>query len=177
MSMEKNDKTKAEKRFIIKTTESLASKNEEEVLSKLNELMSTGKVSILPFILDLLDQSSSDKVKREVILFMSNLKNQKCAPVIIDYILKNKSKEYIYQVISSCWQSRLDYSKHLKAFVSCFIAGDYQIALESFTVIEEMLWRSEQTEISECRKTLISNLSKIDTRKKLLYDELINVLS
>ncbi|MGD2034805.1 MAG: hypothetical protein PVF73_07105 [Bacteroidales bacterium] len=171
------NKAKEEKRFIANTKESLRSENIDTVLSKLHELKSTGKVSILPYILDLLDHSSSEKIKQEVILFLSNLKDQKCVPVIVSYIRKHAGNKSVARVISTCWQSRLDYSNDLNTFAHSFISGDYSIALESFTVIEEMLWRATDPVITECKKVLLSNKSKINSEKKPLYEELIGVLN
>jgi hypothetical protein len=141
--MKEKDKKKEENKFIAETARSLSSGKEEQVIAKLNELKSTGKPSIIPYILDLLNISSSDKVKQEVISFISNLKDQNCVPSIVKFIEENGNRDNIHQLISACWQSRLNFSKHMNSFINSFISGNYQIALESFTVIEEMLWQTD----------------------------------
>lgn len=168
--------TKEEKKFVAETATALSSDKEEKVIAKLNELKSKGKPSILPLILNLLNSSKSEKVKQEVILIISNLKDQNCVPHIIKYIQQNQNHTMISEVIAACWQSRLIYSKHLNTFVRCFVSGNYQVALESFTVIEEMLWQSDSKSISECREILIGEIENIDSEKLPLYNELIKVL-
>ena len=174
--MAENKNTEEEKKFIAETATALASDREEKVIAKLNELKLKGKPSILPLILDLLNSSKSEKVKQEVIFLISNLKDQNCVPYIIKYIQQNQGHTMISQVIAACWQSRLIYSKYLNTFIRCFVSGDYQVALESFTVIEEMLWQSDSKSISECKKILVSEIENINSEKMPLYNELIKVL-
>ncbi|MBN2522304.1 MAG: hypothetical protein JXB24_03470 [Bacteroidales bacterium] len=172
-----NNKEIEEKRFITETKASLNSKNDDLILAKIHELRSSGKASILPLILDLLNKNNSERVKREVILFISNLKDQKCVPFIADYIQTHSNTLWISQLISACWQSRLDYSDNLNIFTNCFLSGDYQVALESFTVIEEMVWRASNSAIESCKRILNEKVSDINDEKKPLYRELIKVLN
>jgi hypothetical protein len=83
---------------------------------------------------------------------------------------------YIGDVISSCWQSRLDFHAHLNTFATCFLYSDYQTSLEAFTVIEEMLWKSSNNQIESCKEILMKNDSKISDEKQPLYKELIKVI-
>ncbi len=165
-----------EKKFEAEVAMALSSDKEEIVISKLNELKSKGKAGILPLVLDLLNSSNSEKVKQEAILLLSNLKDQNSVPHIIKFIRQNQVHALISQVIAACWHSRLNYSKHLNTFIKCFISGDYRVALESFTVIEEMLWQSDNKTISECKKMLVDGAGNINTEKTSLYKELIKVL-
>lgn len=174
--MNEKDKKTSEKKFIVETRIALSSENENEVLTKLHQLKSDGKVSILPCILDLFQQSGSEIVKQEVIHFISDLNDQECASVIIEYINNDKLGDYLGDVIASCWQSGLDYSRYLKTFAKCFVIGDYKIALESFTVIEEMLWKTPANSIGDCRSFILGFISEISDEKKPLFDALLKVL-
>lgn len=174
--MGQNNMNEEEKKFIAETAVALSSEKEETVLAKLNELKSRGKAIILPYVLNLLKSSNSTKVREEVIFIISNVKDQNSVPHIIKYIQQNQGHEFISQVIAACWQSQLDYSKNLNTFIKCFISGDYQVAIESFTVIEEMLWRSDSASISECKRNLEDGIGNIDPAKMPLYNELIKVL-
>ncbi len=174
--MAQKKQTEEEKRFVLETKASLASDNEERVIAKLHELKSSGKACLFPSILGLLEQSRSKSVKQEVILLISNIKDQKCVPFIVDFIKKDVHNDWTSRVISVCWQSRLDYSNDLNTFIHCFVSGDYQVALESFTVIEEMLLRANLKSIRKSKKLLVDGISKINAEKKTLYNELIKVL-
>ncbi len=165
-----------EKKFIAETKAALSGKNSRVVLAKIRELKVTGKVSILAYILDLLKSDQKEEIKNEIFNLVSDLRHQQGVPVIVDYIKQLKGSAILSQLISACWQSRLDYSDHLVTFADCFISGTYQDAIESFTVIEEMLWRSDDTKIENCRLYLLSRQSEINNEKKPLFKELIKIL-
>ena len=165
-----------EKKFIQETKAVLKSKNEKNIYSKLQELRVTGNVSVLPFMLELLETSNSQIITQEILNIIKDLRDQKCVPVIVEYIEKNKDRNHIGDIISSCWQSRLDFHSYLEIFATCFLHGDYQVALEAFTVIEEMLWKSSEEQIMSCRKVLQKNAGKVSELKQPLYKELIKVL-
>ncbi len=166
-----------ENKFILETKATLKSNDEKMVLSKLREMKVSGNVKILPYILDLLKTSNSENIIQEVLNIIRDLRDQKCVPVIIKYVDDNKVGEHIRDVLSSCWQSRLDYHGHLNSFANCFLHGDYQTALEAFTVIEEMLWKSTEEQIQSCRKVIMNNASNINEEIKPLYNELLKVLN
>lgn len=165
-----------EKKYILETKSALTSKDEKYVLGRLRELKISGNVTILPYILDLLVTSNSNVIIQEVLNIIRDLKDQKCVPVIVEYIDKNKVGKHVSDIISSCWQSRLDFHAHLNIFADCFLHGNYQTSLEAFTVIEEMIWKSSEEQIQSCKEILVDNVSKVNREKHPLYRELIKVL-
>ena len=165
-----------ERKFILETKATLKSNDNKRILTKLRELKVSGNENILPFILDLLEISNSEDIIKEVLNFIRDLKDQKCVPVIIKYIDNRKVGDQLGEIISSCWQSRLDFHEYLNSFATCFLHGDYQTSLEAFTLIEEMLWKSTDKQIQSCRKVLLDNEREISEEKKPLYNELIKVL-
>ncbi len=42
-------------------------------------------------------------------------------------------------LISSCWQSGLDYSAYISDIAKIYVSGDYVTAIECLTVIEESI--------------------------------------
>lgn len=165
-----------EKKFILETKASLKSKDKKIVLSKLRELKTSGNANILPYILDLLESSDSSEIVQEVLNLIRDLRDQQSVPIIVDFIQKNIKGIYIGEIVSSCWQSRLDFHAYLNIFATCFLHGDYQTSLEAFTVIEEMLWKSSNSQIESCKEILVDNVSKVNDEKKPLYRELIKVI-
>ena len=171
-----NKSKEEEKKFFLETKATLKSKDEKMIIAKLRELKTKGNASILPLILDLLESSSSDDIIQEVLNIIGDLRDQNCAPVIISYIDNKKLGKHVSAIVSSCWQSMLDFHAHLSSFATCFLDGDYQTALEAFTVIEEMLWKSTDEQIQSCKKILVENKKTVTEEKRLLYRELIKVL-
>jgi hypothetical protein len=165
-----------DKNFILETRQALQSNDYHTINIKIQELKTTGKPSILPYLLDLLNSPCPDTIKQEVLLLVGDLKDQGCVEVLVGYIKMKKAGVYLSQLIASCWQSSLDFSAHLNIFAECFITGDYQTSLESFTVIEEMLWRCKAETIMSCLQILENRASEIKNEKKALFEELLKIL-
>lgn len=176
MPMSENTRDERKQLSIKETVEKLSSGNNQIILKKLSELKSTGNAAILPFILDLLLNNDSDLITREVLTFIGQLKDPKCVPIIVQYITFKKTGKYLAGLISECWQSGLDFSQYLAVFAESFIEEDYQVALESFTVIEEMLWKTAPESIDVCRNYLLDRQDKITGDKELLFKELMKVI-
>lgn len=166
----------AEKKYYAEIKNSLNSKDKNIVRAKIKELKSKGHATHLPLLLDLLNTIADEEIKQDVLTLLGELREQKCAPIITDYIAKNHANTLLTEILASCWQSRLDYSAHLDTFADCFITGTYQSAIECFTVIEEMVWKSSETAITECRVQLLKSSNEMDELKKSLFHELIKVL-
>jgi hypothetical protein len=165
-----------DKRVSEEAQQILRSHNYKNVPLKIEEIKSKGKVSILPLLLDLLSGDAPDNIKQDVIMLIADLKKQECSSIVAEYIEKRSVGNYLSSLIASCWQSSLDYSNYLKIFTDCFITENYQTALESFTVIEEMLWRTNPDMIDSCRQMLINRSKEIASQKLLLYNELVKLL-
>lgn len=167
---------KAEKIFIAETKAALGSNSRRIVLAKIRELKETGRVSILPLLLDLLEGDPHEEIVSAVMNLLSDLRDQQCVPVIVEYINKYKQSPILSSLIASCWQSPLDYSNYLETFSDCFITGNYQDAIESFTVIEEMIVHCSENKIEKCRMYLLSRQTEVKEEKKPLFRELLKLL-
>ena len=75
-------------------------------------------------------------------------------------------------LVSSCWQSGLDYSEFVIDFTNLFITEDYVTALECFTVIEAS---GQKIGVSEKRK-LISLLKRNQEASSVEKNSLIQAL-
>ena len=76
-------------------------------------------------------------IKDLVRSFMNDIKEPGARTEIITEVMKSYKPETISMLVSSCWQSGLDYSEFAGDFANIFLTGDYITALECLTVIEE----------------------------------------
>lgn len=175
--MDEKAKKEKELRFYKETELKLKASSVNSILGTIKELRKTGNVKVLPLVFDLLETTREENIVKEVLILLGELKDNKTVPAITDYISKRPSGKYLGKVIAACWQSGLDFSSGMPLFVKCFIEGNYEIALESFTVIEEMIWRTSIDMLNACRETLINSAKDISEDKKPLYNELIKILN
>jgi hypothetical protein len=79
-------------------------------------------------------------------------------------------------LVSSCWQSGLNYSGYSSDFADLFLAGDYMTAIECFTVIENSVNNLTRPEKDSLIKQIREGSSSVIGEKTALALELISVL-
>ena len=116
----------------------LAGSNKAAVITSIKELRNEepfeGAISLLSGLYDTTSDSGTRKTIEE---FCNDIKDQTARPEIIAEIRKPRSQETISMLVSSCWQSGLDYSEYIKDIAHVFLTGNYATAIECMTVIEE----------------------------------------
>lgn len=147
-----------------------------QIIATLNEIRVSGQALILPLIFEVLESTSAINIKEEIISILGQLKDKNSVAYIIEALTKGTVKKYRKEIITTCWQSGLDYSEHLTIFAKEFIQGDYVTAIEAFTVIEEWIFESEPKNILDCKNYLIDAVSQVDNEKKPLYVELVRLV-
>ena len=147
-----------------------------QALSALREMRMVGHCDYLPELLKLLNETTHEDIKREMTLFLADIRDKDCIPYIIESLNDDQFKHVKNIIVSACWQSRLNYSDHIDTFIQIFIKEDYLTALEAFTVIEESLLDIPEEKITEYRLRLNSHIENIGTEKKPLLKELINLM-
>lgn len=164
------------KLYYKETEKTLNSGNKNYIMARLKELRKTGNATLLPLVLELFTRDSDEDILLQVLELLSELRDQKCTGAIAHFIDANPGNKYLSRLIGTCWQTQLDYSKYLGTFINSFITGDYQTAIESFTVIEESLWRTPPEKIKTCLDELSDKASGISAEKRALYDQLADIL-
>lgn len=146
------------------------------VLKTLGKLRTAGNISYVPDLLKLLSRTGSELIEKELIMFLADIKNEGVVPLIVAGLKKPGLARARAGILSAIWQSGLDYSSHMDLFIQLFIEGDYLVALESFTVIEQSLEHISNQKIEKERQHLLDGLKKVSEEKKPLARELINLL-
>jgi HEAT repeat protein len=155
---------------------SFDSSNSTRILQSLYEIRNSGSVNILPVMFDLVNKNTDPLVRNEIIKLISEIKTVEAIPVIAESLKNKDFGEYQNAVVAACWQSGLDFSRHLRVFAGLFIQGDYKTALEAFTVIEESLVNASATDISDCIRFLKDAQCMVTDEKLALFKELRKVV-
>ena len=97
-----------------------------------------GEPSILhPIILELNTKNHTEK-NALILEFLACLKDRKARSVMMDLIQQTELKEYQQLLLSTIWNSPLDYTDYLEIFVDLALKGDFIITLECLTIIENL---------------------------------------
>jgi hypothetical protein len=79
-------------------------------------------------------------------------------------------------LVSSCWQSGLNYAGYSSDFAILFLTGDYMTAIECFTVIESSVHNITRAKKDEIIKMIREGSFAVISEKTALALELISVL-
>jgi hypothetical protein len=131
---------------------------------------------VVGLLTSLFDRSADRSIKKAIECFMNDLKDQAVRPEIIAEVRKQWKDDTIGMLVSSCWQSGLDFSGYAEDFVEIFIKSDYPTAIECLTVISESEKEISREEKDKLISILEDNpLRKVD-EKSVLMLELISIL-
>ena len=121
-------------------------------------------------LLTLLISSKSTREDKDTALIQ--LKDNKAQDFIMSAIIKTKKLDHKALLISACWETGLDFSKHFQTFIDLVGHENFAVSLEAFTVIQEM-----ETEIEpDLLKKALLTLNKVKQPTISVSDaiELIN---
>lgn len=149
----------------------LNSKDNKVILESIEKLRSKGNINDLPAILDFLVAPNNPEVEKALYNFIFDIKDPKAIEPIAAAIQNSKYQNIQKKLIEMCWQSSLNFSNHSGLFVDLLIDGDFEIAFEAFTVIENMEESIElsvkETEMSKLKNAISSAQ---EDRKGMLHE-------
>ena len=122
------------------------------------------------------DKTNDMQVRKSIAGFMNDLKDQSACKEVINEIRKEWKPDTVSMLVSSCWQSGLNYSDYSIDLAKVFLQGDYVTAIECLTVIEESVQELSKKKRSEVIKLIEENPFPPLSEKSTLTLELISIL-
>jgi hypothetical protein len=154
----------------------LVNPDPEKVLSVLYEIRNSGSVNLFPVLFKMISKNSDSRIRTEILKLVSEIKSQEAIPLIAESLEHHDFGDHLPAFVAACWQSGLDFSKHLRVFAGVFIQADYMSALEAFTVIEESIPNATDDDISGCLRFLRDAECMVTDEKMPLFLELRKVI-
>ncbi len=161
-------------------------KNLSVILSKEDSLLISESIGMLrdeePFegaialLVSFYDRTEDTLVKKAIERFMNDLKDQSVTNEVITEIRKPFGQPTISMLVSSCWQSGLNYAEYSTDLADVFLKSDYITALECFTVIEESTQQLTRKKKNEIIDLIEANQPSSENEKSVLAHELISIL-
>jgi len=154
----------------------LNSADPDKVLESIEELRVSGKTSDIPVLLELLCVTNSPEIKSKIASLFGNLKDKNSVPLMMEAIQNEKYAPVLQQLVSSCWENGLNYSKYISVFVDLLIDKDFLIAFEAYTVITNMEFTIDQALLDIEIEKLDKALHTAASEKKVLMLEVVDFL-
>jgi hypothetical protein len=154
----------------------LQSENTKDILFTINQIRNSGDPKIMPYLFDLMIDNPPIEITVAIVKLLNEIKNQGCAIETINALKNDKYKSITKELLTSCWNSGLDYTSNLELFVDLFVCNNFDIAFEAFTIIDTFEGPYNTELIDTLIKKLKNNLSNNDGEKKNLLVELVHKL-
>ena len=122
------------------------------------------------------DKTNDNQIRKNIERFMNDLKDQSACEEVIHEVRKQWKASTTSMLVSSCWQSGLDYSEYSGDLIKAFIDSDYVTAIECLTVIEESVHELTRKKKDELIKMLEDNPTSAVNEKTALTLEMITIL-
>jgi hypothetical protein len=167
---------KSEKK--IKELTDILIKNNNNVISEAIELLRQEKPfeGAIGLLADFYDKTGDFSIRKSIAGFMNDLKDQSACEEVIAQIRKQWKSDTVSMLVSSCWQSGLNYSDYATDLAKVFLSGDYITAIECLTVIEETVKELSESHKNEIIKMLEESPVSQISEKQSLTLELISIL-
>jgi len=158
----------------------------EHILNKENFVKITGAIKQLrdetPFVgaigllVSFYNGNDNSSVKRLIKDFFNDLKDQSSCSEVMAEIKKDIKPETRRMLVSSCWQSGLNYAGYSDYFAYLFLSEDYMTAIECFTVLESSVQHMSKVKRDAIIKIIREGSQTGTSEKTALVLELISVL-
>jgi hypothetical protein len=145
--------TVSQKRIINEIIEDLGSSDDKIVLDALKRVRAKGNPLVIPTIIKTFQESDSEKVQIEIKNILSELKSKDAVEPLIESLdeADGPVKELI---LYGLWNSNLNPIEHIAKIVDVSCKGDYMVALEGLTIIENLEGPFDEVVINDTKLIL-----------------------
>jgi hypothetical protein len=159
-----------------KANSDIFSKNEETVIKAIEIIRESGNIKDLENLAKVYSKIKSEKIQSMIFNVFCDLKTQESANTVVNLIKTEHNADILKMLVSSCWQSRLDYADSFEVFIDLVFSAPFETAFDAFTLIENF-----ENKISESRKNKLinyvkTNISKCAENNKTFALELIKII-
>jgi hypothetical protein len=142
----------------------LNSENELKISTAISSLQTNGDPSILEPMVKLLLTDLSVKNRSEIVEFLCSLKDSRAVDEMMRIIADTNYLNLRHLLLSTLWNSKLDYSYFLPEFVEIAVDGNFMEALECLTIIENLDGTFEERHILESQLHLSDYVKDTDPK-------------
>lgn len=157
----------------------LKSGNETKISAAIKILQTNGHANILPELVELLKTKTSQKIRAELMELLNDLRDSSVAETMIELIKDENNKSVLQELLSAIWGSKVDYSQYLPEFIAIAVDGDFMIALECLTIIENLEGPFEERLVLESQLHLrdyVENSTPKEEKKAKIMSEIALII-
>jgi hypothetical protein len=153
----------------------LESGQETKISLALKALQLHGKAMILEVLAKLLLTNLSAKSRGEVIEFMSTLNDSSAIEKMVEIVKDSRFNAIRQELLTTIWNSKLDYSYYVAEFVEIAVDGNFLEALDCLTILENMEGPFQERHLLEAQlhlKDYLEDRAPKDEQKAKIMSEI-----
>lgn len=181
--MQKNnlmDKGKKPNKKVIELLKKLKSTETKEVIKAINGLKVNGDITAIEPLIELYVTTTNNTVQSEIADLLNSLKSTQAPQEVIKCLGIEKYAPARQMILSSVWNSNLDYTLYLNEIIGAATQGDMMSAMECLTIIENMEGTLDEQKIMDplinLKSYLVENAGD-DSQKNQLLKEVAAILT
>lgn len=129
--------TETQKKVIATIKTDLASQDNKKILAALKRIKSKGDASVIKPMIQTFSESHSDEVKGEIKALLAQIKVKNALVEIIESLAESDD-DVKEMLLFAIWNANLNASDYIAEVAEASIKGNYMVALEGLTVIENL---------------------------------------
>lgn len=153
----------------------LKSESESKVAAAIIDLASYGDETIIPDLIQVLKINTSERIQKQLAKLLADIQVSAAAAFFVQEIRKEENTEILHLVLPILWESKLDFSAYFADFVEISLSGDYLIALDCLTILENMPGPFSESQLLEAQlhlKEFIEIKGELEERKAQILSEI-----
>lgn len=162
-------------KIITQIIEDLQSTDETLVLKALVKVRDKGRTEVLEPLFILFERTDSEKVKKEIKTILADIKDSYALEVIIEK-LRTGSEALNEVLLYALWNSSLNAIDYIPEVVDAAKNGNYMIALEALTVIENLDGTFSNEKLTEAQFILNEYFAEGVDEKETLMRSILDVI-
>lgn len=116
----------------------LQSKNNDDLQKTLERIRNQGNDALLEHLGNLYISNTNAIIRNKIAAIFMDLKQQSSVKFLIKMLQETDNDALKKLILSSCWQSRLDFTQDLEIFIDFVIHANFELSFEAFSVIENV---------------------------------------
>jgi HEAT repeat protein len=167
--------SETQKKVIATILKDLESSDEKVVLDALKRVKSKGDASVIKPLIKTFAESSSDNVRGEIKALLSQIKVENALVEIIES-LTDWEDDVNEMLLFAIWNANLNASNYLAEVAEASCKGNYMVALEGLTVVENQDGPFTEEVLNDAKLVLNEYFNHEDEKADLIKSmfEIIN---
>ncbi|CAG5081900.1 hypothetical protein [Parvicella tangerina] len=164
-----------QKKVIATIIEDLGSNDDKKILAALKRVKSKGDASVIKPMVKTFAASTSEDVRGEIRALLAQIKVKKALVEIIES-LADGDDDVNEMLLFAIWNANLNASNYLAEVAEASVKGNYMVALEGLTVIENQDGPFSEEVLNDAKLVLNEYFNQEDEKADLIKSmyEVIN---